>query len=501
MSSSIVTLFSEQKIAQAGSPSMFASVVAHFLTAASLFILVKVGVPHVVHVPPQEFSVVRVLTYNPSRDLAKAGDNSLRFHDTKAHAHSVKSAGGAVHPLRRVLPPNPKIKTGPQTILQAHANKVAPPKHAVIPTVLLTAAHPKITQNIFTPAPRPTPAAPTPHLLTLPNAETHVADLMLSSTAFTTPHLVLPPSTTVPYKLDHPTLDAQIVETTSPTKRAPTPTRLLAISDLQMVKGNIAIPESANEVQKTAAKGSLTSGEEDKTPGNGSGNQAGMSLLRAAMAGMGTNGPQVKTGKANTNSADNQPGVHELASASPGSPRGARGITTATGSSNAQAIAEGGLGNQISFTHLSRSQAGQFGAILMGASPEQDFPETADLWVGRNTYTVYVNVGTHTSWILQYSLPKSATPAQLQGTLNAPYPYDMLRPNFNPSELNSDELLVHGFISAQGKLEHLGVEFPPNFALAKLILKALTDWKFRPATLNGMATRVEVLLIIPNTSN
>lgn len=501
MSSSIVTLFSEQKIAQAGSPSMFASFVAHFLTAASLFILVKVGVPHVVHVPPQEFSVVRVLTYDPSRDLAKAGENSLRFRDTNAHAHSVKSAGGAVHPLRRVLPPNPKIKTGPQTILQAHANKVAPPKHAVIPTVLLTAAHPKITQNIYTPAPRPTPAAPTPRLLTLPNAETHVADLMLSSTAFTTPHLVLPPSTTVPYKLDHPTPDAQIVETTSPTKMAPTPTRLLAISDLQMVKGNITIPQSANEVQKTAAKGSLTSGEENNTPGNGSGTRSGMSLLQAAMAGMGTDGPQVKPGTASANSVNAPPGSHELASASQGSPQGARGLRTATGSAKAQAAAETGSGNQLSFTHISRSQAGQFGAVLMGASPEQDFPETADLWVGRNAYTVYVNVGTHTSWILQYSLPKSATPAQPQGTLNAPYPYDMLRPNFKQSELNADDLLVHGFISEEGKLEHLSVEFPPNFALAKLILKALTDWQFRPATLNGVATKVEILLIIPNPSS
>lgn len=497
MSSTIVTLFEEQKIAQAGSPSMVASIAAHVLTVASLFILIKVGVPHIVHVPPQDFSMVRVLTYTPSQELAKAGDDSLHHHGQKAH--SIKSAGGAVQPQRRILPPNPKIKTGHQTILQAHANKVAPPKHLPIPTVLLTAAHSKITQSIYTPKPRPSPAAPTPHLLTLPNAETHVADIMLSSTAFTTRHLVLPPSTTVPYKLKHPALNAQIVETTSPTKHAPTPTRLLVISDLRMVKGQISIPQTANEVQKTAAKGSLTSGEEDKAPGNGSGVRNGMSILRTALAGMGSDGPTVKQGTADANAADQQQGLQTLASTTHGTPQGARGLETATGSATAQSTAQSGTGNHISFTHLSRSQAGQFGAILMGASPERDFPETADLWTGRNAYTVYVNVGTPTSWILQYSLPKSATPAQLQGQLNAPYPYDMLRPNFATSELNADDLLVHGFITSKGTLEDLTVAFPPGFSLAKLILKALSQWKFRPATLNGVSTRVEILLIIPNT--
>lgn len=487
MARSIVTLFSEQEIARAGSPSMVVSVVAHVLTAASLLILVKVGVPRIVHVPPQEFSVVRVLTYDPSRDLAKASDNGSKLHRKMTQSHPVKSAGGAIQPRRRIIPPKPKVKTGPQTILQAHANKVAPPKHAIIPTVLLTAAHPKITQNIYTPKPRPTPAAPTPHLLTLPNAETHVADIMLSSTAFTTQHLVLPPSTTVPYKLDSPSIDAQIIETTSPTKRAPTPTRLLTISPLQIVKGKTIIPQTENEVQKTEAKGSLTSGQEENEPGNGNGVRAGMNLLQAALTGMGTHGPRVREGtpKATASNAS----------------KGNQGLATAMGRAKAMIADQSGTGNRISFTHLSRSQAGQFGAILMGASPQEDYPETADLWTGRNAYTVYVDVGRHTSWILQYSLPKTATPDQLQDKLNPPYPYDMLRPNFPSSELNADDLLVHGFIGAKGDLENLTVEFPPDFSLAKRILKALAQWKFRPATLDGVATRVEVLLIIPNASS
>jgi hypothetical protein len=496
MSTSILTLFSEQKIAQGASPSMLASVVAHCVTTGLLFVLVKVGVPHVVHVPPQEFSVVRVLTYNPQQDqAAPAGNHSM--HLQAKNTPGMKSPGGIPRPRRRVLPPNPKIKTGKQTILQAHANHVPPPTHAVIPTVLLTATHPIITEQIFTSPPRPHPAAPKPRLLTLPNAETHVADVMLSAASVTHPILVLPDSTTVPYKLDNPDSDAQIVETSSPTQHAPTPTRLLAISDIQMVKGTIAIPQTENEIQKTAAKGSLTSGKEDKSPGNGSGNQNGPSILRAALTGTGASNQMFKA-IASVGKANHQQPAQEIASAHNGTSQGSHGLKTADGKVNSQATADSGSGNKISFTRLTKPATGQFGAVLMGDSPEQDFPETADLWSGRNAYTVYVDVGMHTSWILQFSLPKSATPAQLQQYLAAPYPYVILRPNFDPSALNADDLLVHGFISATGKLEKLGVEFPPGFALAKQVLKALEDWQFRPATLNGTPTEVEVLLFIPN---
>lgn len=496
MSKSILTLFTEQEISRGGSPTMLASVAAHFVAIGLLFILVKVGTPHVVHVPPQEFSVVRILTYSPQQSqAAKAGSKSMRLQAKNSHAR--KSRGGRPRPQRRVLPPNPKIKTGPQTILQAHANHQKPPVHAPIPSVLLTAAHPIITERIYTPPPRPHPAAPTPRVLKLPNAETHVADMMFSSPAFTRPHLVLPASTIVPYKLDDPDTDAQIVETSSPSKHAPTATRLLAISNIHMVKGTIAIPQTENEIQKTAAKGSLTSGQENKTPGNGSGEQDGLSILRAALSGTGDSGQMIQSA-VNTGTADHPQHGLEIASMHNGLSQGSHGLSTADGTVKTQATADSGAGHQISFTHLTKPETGQFGAVLMGDSPEQNFPQTANLWNGRNAYTVYVDVGLHTSWILQFSLPKSATPLQREQKLDAPYPYILLRPNFAPSELNADDLLVHGFINTKGKLVRMSVEFPPGFSLAKLVLKALSRWKFRPAMLNGSPAEVEVLLIIPN---
>ena len=42
------------------------------------------------------------------------------------------------------------------------------------------------------------------------------------------------------------------------------------------------------------------------------------------------------------------------------------------------------------------------------------------------------------------------------------------------------------------------VVFPQPFSSAQFVLAALQKWQFRPATQNGQAAKVEVLLIIPD---
>lgn len=503
MSSRIVTVFSDQKIAKTASPSMFASASVHFMTVGILFVLMKLAVPHVVHVPPLKFSVVRILTYNPNRSEARAG--SPRMQELHAPgripSHIAKSSAGAARPRQRRLPASRKIKTGPQTLLQAHTNRIPPPKNAIIPTTLLAAAHPRLTQKIVSPQPHRNPAAPMPTTLSLPNAAIHVSNIRLSPAHLAIPNLPTPASTTVPYELDNPTTNAQIIETTSPSQQQPTPTRLLAISDLKAVKGIIPIPQTENEVQKTEVKGSAMTGTLARKPGTGKLASKGLSTMdHTHLASAGTtrhlkrktlHAAAIQTLK-KANMQGNTPSVPN---------RSNRNLATLKGRSSEQTLAGQGAGNHLSFTRLSKSATGRFGAVVMGDSSEMDFPETADLWRGRNVYTVYIDVGEPISWILQYALPKSATRAQRQGTLAAPYPYEMLRPNFAPSALNADDLLVHGFITAKGKLVDVDTEFPPNFVFAKAILQALKQWQFRPAKVDGKATRVEALLIIPNGPN
>jgi len=111
-------------------------------------------------------------------------------------------------------------------------------------------------------------------------------------------------------------------------------------------------------------------------------------------------------------------------------------------------------------------------------------------------------VGLSKSWILQYSLPRS-TEAQDSGNvsrLEAPWPYNIVRPNLAPDSLNADALLVHGYVNEAGKFESLGVAFPPDFQAAQFVLDALNQWQFRPAARNGLVQKVEVLLIIPKSA-
>jgi hypothetical protein len=134
--------------------------------------------------------------------------------------------------------------------------------------------------------------------------------------------------------------------------------------------------------------------------------------------------------------------------------------------------------------------------VVVGSSLADKYPETVGIWNGRPVYTVYLRVGAGKSWILQYSIPPSA------GTDNsarpdAPWPYDIVRPHFEPDDFNSDALMVHGFVTASGRFERLALVFPEDFAKAKFLLSALQQWEFRPARQNGQVAQVEVLLIIP----
>jgi hypothetical protein len=100
---------------------------------------------------------------------------------------------------------------------------------------------------------------------------------------------------------------------------------------------------------------------------------------------------------------------------------------------------------------------------------------------------------------MQYSLPRASL-AALAGNvtrLDAPWPYNIVRPNISADAFNSDAILVHGFVNTDGKFESLSLAFPPDFSQAQFVLGALSQWQFRPAAQNGKAERVEVLVIIP----
>jgi hypothetical protein len=158
-----------------------------------------------------------------------------------------------------------------------------------------------------------------------------------------------------------------------------------------------------------------------------------------------------------------------------------------------------GSGDQLTTDLITLPQDGQFGAVVVGATLEEKYPEAARVWSGRMAYTVYLHVGLAKSWILQYSLPSAADAAAAGNIsrLEAPWPYNIVRPNLAHDAMNADALMVHGFVNQAGRFELLAVAFPPEFEQEEFVLDALRQWQFRPAAQNGQSERVEVVLIIP----
>jgi hypothetical protein len=109
-------------------------------------------------------------------------------------------------------------------------------------------------------------------------------------------------------------------------------------------------------------------------------------------------------------------------------------------------------------------------------------------------------VGLAKSWILQYTRPRAADDAGtgIVARLDAPWPYEIVRPDLAPEDIDSDALMVHGFIDSSGRFDSLHIVFPQDFPRSEFVLKSLAQWQFRPAQQNGQAVRVEVLLVIPS---
>ena len=89
--------------------------------------------------------------------------------------------------------------------------------------------------------------------------------------------------------------------------------------------------------------------------------------------------------------------------------------------------------------------------------------------------------------------PPPAAPSRL----DAPWPFNIVRPNLEPGSVDADALMIHGFIDPSGRFQGLSVAFPPAFPQAQFVLEALEKWQFRPATQDGQPIRVEILLLIP----
>ena len=419
-------------------------------------------------------------------------DEQARFYPPKMPqpasspgAHAPASQGKpslSVPALRDVAQAPP----GPQTILQPDIPKpITLPMPIPVPQVAIWAPSKVVVKKVTPPLPQKPPSSDVQPSVERPNEELTLADVNVASTIHPTSHPIVNASTTSPIRVQtqQPVQAPPTMATKSLTRA--TPASILSLSNLRMKEGTATLPP-VNEAVVVRSPGVLAAQGKEASPGNPN---------NSAKPGQGGSSPGPAGNPHNQGNGTGQNLAFKISGP---------GVAPANNGREAPELgAENGPDNlesaQLSTTALSEPRDGHFSAIIVGNSIQDQYPETAGVWSGRMAYTVYLHVGLSRSWVLQYSLPRAADPPQggAVDTLQAPWPYNIVRPNLDPGAIDADALMIHGFVNQSGHFETLSIVFPQAFPQAQFVLAALEKWQFRPAMQQGQSAKVEVLLIIP----
>jgi len=466
-SSQILSLFSERPVVSHRPSSFLVSFVAH-IGAVAVLAFGIVYTPEIHDRVMSEHLAVRHLDLHvPEPKIHKRAGSEIAYPGPHTAVHTA-SPGGSQASMREIADAEP----GPQTLVQPDLPKHVDLKEKIpVPTVVIWSPKKNVVKDVVAPLPEKPTASDAKPAVDPPNEEMSLADLSISSTSMVSATHAIAPSTTSPLVVHGPDQVQLPPASTSQSTAQPTPTAVMALSDIQMPNGTVVLPP-VNETAVHASPGAVTPGPASDSPRAGSGNS------NSRGSGIGAGQDAGEPGALNAN-AGNLNGTN-------------RG-------SGRNGLSGSGSGDQPATDLITLPQDGQFGAVVVGATLEEKYPEAARVWSGRMAYTVYLHVGLAKSWILQYSLP-SAEDAAAAGNisrLEAPWPYNIVRPNLSHDSMNADALMVHGFVNQAGRFELLAVAFPPEFEQAQFVLDALRQWQFRPAAQNGQSERVEVVLIIP----
>jgi hypothetical protein len=426
----------------------------------------------------ERYNVRHLDLHRPDPAPQQSAGGNIRYPGPKAMAQA-QSPGGKPALPQSMARKIPQLTPGHQTLVQPNLPfHLSPAKEIPVPTVVVWTPEHVSAKAIVPPQPQKPSASDVEPSLAPPNEEVNLADLGVSSSNLATRTQLVQPSTTSPLVVHGPDSLQFPPETTSKSPATSTPAAVMSLSDLQMPEGTVALPpvNQTNSADRTGAP--QPARPKDNSPG-GNGNPAG----GAGGVGSGKGAGAAEEKPANAKGADPQ---------SVAKSDSAHAAVSGAGSGP-------GSGSMPGTERISLPKDGQFGVVVVGSSLEEKFPETAELWSGRMAYTVYLHVGLARSWILQYSLPRSAEAAAGGNIarIDAPWPYNIVRPNIPPGEINADALMVHGIVNRNGRFEELSVAFPPDFAQSQFVLTALQQWQFRPAMQDGHPAAVEVLLVIP----
>jgi len=494
-SSRTITLFSVQPEARQGPSSYVASAITHVCAIFGL-VCAFIYTPQFKLPTPDVYMMQHVNLNIPYPPVKRAGGSGSMYPQSSASgAETSTHEKLAAPPSSRLQLARPKL--APQTLIEPDVdpNKMLP-KETPVPSLMLWSGAKQKIKLLTPPKPEMPATVFSKPKLNIPNKEQQLADLNMASTRFPTkmPMPMAGKTTPVILKRDVPLERAP--ETSSISSIEPTPAAVLSASDLHMAQGTVAMP-AANQSASGNERGGLGTGHAEASVNTGNGDAGSIGTERGEGKGQGTSGG--KSAGAGNGAGQKGAGngaAGEGSASGTGNGKGS-GHNAGSGSGPSQG-AGSGEGEGESITRISRPKNGQFGVVVVGSDLDEQYPETAAVWKGRMAYSVYLHVGQAKSWILQYSLPRAADSANA-GTahLEAPWPFYIVRPNFNPADSNADSVMVHGFVNEAGHFEALAVVFPTDFAHEQLVLTALQQWQFRPGTQNGQIAKLEVLLIIP----
>jgi hypothetical protein len=439
-SSSSISLFSAQPDLDRHPYTFAVSVLLHVVVIALVFLGIlsapKIKTPAIA----ERYAIRHLDLQSLYPEVQRAAANAI--HAPNEHPKTSKLPPGGSReeqmPLMRQVLDAPKVK---QTLVQPDIPKpLKIPVNVPLPTVVIWNAAKIQVKTIEAPLPQSPPVALAKPVIQRPNNAPRLADIAIRPSDMPMPRNPILASTTSPIVVSGPKPTPPAPLTTAAGSGQPSSGTIMSLSDTGMANGRVALPP-VNQSASSNSQGMLTPGKA-KDP-----SQAGH-----------------------------------------GNPAGGAGGTRNTAEEGQ------GFGGLPGTKHIVRPKEGQFGAVIVGSSVKEKYPEIADVWSGRLAYTVFLPVGLAKSWILQYSVSAAAGNAN---HVEAPWPYSIVRPNIEPGAIDADALMVHGYVNQNGRFEALTIAFPPDFAQAKFVISALSQWQFRPAMQNGQNVKVEVLLIIP----
>jgi hypothetical protein len=478
--------------------SYLASILIHGAVIALVYVVIVFAPRINTHVPVR-FDMRQLDLHVPDSELARLRSGADKFPGPPSDSNSAGTRGDeAAHRPSPKLIPHTAI--GPQTLMEPDVKIAALLDHEIpLPKVVLWSASKVVVKKIVAPKPQKPPSVDVKPQADIPNQEVKLADIPLASTNNLAVHPLVQASNTTPIVVPKPSqqIDVTPVSTTQ-TQLQPTPAAVMSLSDIRMNDTNVALPP-ANETARGDANGSMAAANAKPLPGPGNEHAAenatgnGNSPTPGIHPGTGT------TSRPNLVGA----GAGDARTPSSGGGKSPQPGGGGNGASNGSGQTAGngtGDSDRPSATKISLPPQGRFGAVVTGTSLEDQYPEMGDVWHSRMAYTVYLHVGLAKSWILQYALPRTADAAAAGsiGQLEAPWPFNIVRPNLAPGAIDSDALMVHGYVNTAGRFENLDVVFPPAFPLTDFVLQSLSQWQFRPAAQDGKPIRTEVLLVIPD---